>query len=473
MRSRQRRIITPGTTVIDRKERTTMVNTRNSKRKSPPARANNDAKEASAKRSRRNISDDEELGSDRPLILVPSREDDFNERTWWMVDLTPIGSSSSQGASALVKRCMRMHGWDEAKARKVLSSYRQFIALKKNLQDWNAEILSPCYLVDQMWHCHILDVVNYCHDMMLLCGHVVGHNPDGALDTAAKQKRDDTTRASLEEHFGSYDKEVWDYSPAPDAASENVNNVANQSEGAANEEESGAVSPGVITIHMKSGEGEEAKTLLIVQRNIRMETVFNTFAASKKVTPSSLTFSLSGESIDENKTLEELDLKDDDVIDCLPTTIELRLKFYNDREFTVKVKRNDKMEEVFNNIVKTKKGYPASIYEVNGNFIQRDSTPESMRLNDNDLIRCRFAPPNNGSITIRLKDDSGEETLYVLKRTSRMNVVFNAHADRKGMHLNNFLFMLDGENIGYDETPADLELEDGDMINCFLNRAGC
>jgi len=65
----------------------------------------------------------------------------------------------------------------------------------------------------EMWHCHILDVVNYCHDMMLLCGHVVGHNPDGALDYIAKQKRDDTTRASLIDHFGSYDEEVWAFSP--------------------------------------------------------------------------------------------------------------------------------------------------------------------------------------------------------------------------------------------------------------------
>mmetsp|Transcript_3732 Transcript_3732/g.7965 ORF Transcript_3732/g.7965 Transcript_3732/m.7965 type:complete len:459 (+) Transcript_3732:78-1454(+) len=454
----------------------------NSKRKSPPE--NDGAAEPSAKRSCHrsdDVANAESLAvaagaggsTDTPNIVTASRENAFDQKTWWMVDLTPIAGRSPQGASALVKRCMRTHGWDEAKARKVLDAYRQFMILKKELKDWDANILSPCYLVDQMWHCHILDVVNYCHDMMLLCGHLVGHNPDGALDYVAKQERDDTTRASLQDHFGSYDEEVWDYSP--DAASENVSNVANQSEaeGAANEEESGATSPGVITIHMKSGEGEEAKTMLIVQRTIRMETVFNTFAASKKVTPSSLTFTLNGESIDENKTLEELDLKDDDVIDCLPTTINLRLKFYNDREFTVKVKRTDKMEEVFNNIVKTKKGYPASIYEVNGNFIQRDSTPESMRLNDNDLIRCRFAPLNNGSITIRLKEDSGEETLYVLKRTSRMNVVFNAHADRKGICLQNFIFMLDGETIGDDETPADLELEDGDLFDCFLNRAGC
>lgn len=124
-------------------------------------------------------------------ILMTQRENDFNEKTWWMVDINPIGgeeTSSRQGATPLVKRCMRTHGWDEVKTRKVLNAYHQFITLKKEYEDWDAKILSPCNLVDQMWHCHILDVVNYCHDMMLLCGRVVGHVPDGALDYVAKQQ---------------------------------------------------------------------------------------------------------------------------------------------------------------------------------------------------------------------------------------------------------------------------------------------
>jgi len=192
----------------------------NSKRKSPPE--NEGATEPSAKRACHrsdDVANAESLAvavggsTDTPNVVTASRENAFDQKTWWMVDLTPIAGSSPQGASALVKRCMRTHGWDEVKARKVLDAYRQFMILKKELKDWDAEILSPCYLVDQMWHCHILDVVNYCHDMMLLCGHVVGHNPDGALDAAGKQKRDETTRASLQGHFGSYDEEVWAFSP--------------------------------------------------------------------------------------------------------------------------------------------------------------------------------------------------------------------------------------------------------------------
>lgn len=69
-----------------------------------------------------------------------------------------------------------------------------------------------------MWHQHILDVTNYVHDTILLCGHVVGHNPDGGaisensvLERAARRK---TTREALISRFGSsgFDYDVWDFS---------------------------------------------------------------------------------------------------------------------------------------------------------------------------------------------------------------------------------------------------------------------
>ena len=187
-------------------------------------------------------------------IVMPSREDDFNAKTWWMVDLNPVEESPLQGASALVKRCMRTYGWDEAKAHKVLAAYRQFLVLKKELKDWNAETLSPCHLVDQMWHCHILDVVNYYHDMMLLCGHVVGHNPDGALDYAAKQKRDEATLAALKDHFESYDEEVWSFA-AGDVGGKSEVSTAVKSEDNSTEVQNSAVS-GKMQIFVKAMTGK-------------------------------------------------------------------------------------------------------------------------------------------------------------------------------------------------------------------------
>mmetsp|Transcript_13777 Transcript_13777/g.20774 ORF Transcript_13777/g.20774 Transcript_13777/m.20774 type:complete len:378 (+) Transcript_13777:66-1199(+) len=289
----------------------------NSKRKSPPE--NEGAAEPSAKRSCHrsdDVANAESLAvaaggsTDTPNIVTTPREDAFNATTWWMVDLTPIGGSSPQGASALVKRCMRTHGWDEAKARKVLDAYRQFIILKKNLQDWDANILSPCYLVDQMWHCHILDVVNYYHDMMLLCGHVVGHNPEGALDSAGKQKRDDTTRASLIDHFGSYDEDVWDYSP--DAASE----TEGTEDSNYSESESGAHQDDPITIRVR---GQAGGVQFVVKRSTKIVKVFDAYAAKMGGDLSDLRFEFDGERIDfdpNDDTADSLGLEDDDEIDC-------------------------------------------------------------------------------------------------------------------------------------------------------------
>jgi len=393
-----------------------MANTGNTKRKSPPAKAGDDAANASAKRSHRDVSDDEALGGDHPHngVLVPPREDDFNEKTWWMVDLDPVEETSLQGASVLVKRCMRMHGWDEAKARKVLASYRQFITLKKNHQDWNAEKLSPCYLVDQMWHCHILDVVNYCHDMMLLCGHVVGHNPDGALDYASKKKRDETTRRLLRLDFGSYDEEIWNYSPDA-AATGNVKSIVNQSEGTAVQEEKSANSD-MITIHVEFFNDEEVGMI-----------VGNT---------------------------------------------------------DIKVKRTDRMEHVFNQYASTT-DFPVSTLRfklIYGDDIHSDSTPESLGLNDNDRIHCFFTPPHttppplydtNDTITIRLKDQNGEEVMFRVRKTTQMMKVFNAYVGRKGMFVEDFRFMIGGEMIDPTMSPADLDLFENDIIDCMLAQGGC
>ena len=162
-----------------------MVDNNNATTKS---KAPTNASSTASKRSKNNSGDavdrdDTSIvsGENSNDILIPSRADDFSNRTWWMVDMHKDDdeeSSTTQGATALVKRCMRVYNWSLEKTRKVLTAYRQFLTLKKEHKDWNATILSPSYLVDQMWHQHILDVVNYTHDMMLLCGHVVGHNPD-------------------------------------------------------------------------------------------------------------------------------------------------------------------------------------------------------------------------------------------------------------------------------------------------------
>ena len=140
-------------------------------------------------------------------VLVNDRINDFSAESWWMVDLESY--KGRQGATHLVRRCMVEYVWDGPKAKQVLKAYRQFLTLKKELQDWNATILSPSILVDMMWHMHVLDVINYVHDCIILCGRLVGYNPDGKLNPG----RIVFTKRALEERFGQdYDADVWTFS---------------------------------------------------------------------------------------------------------------------------------------------------------------------------------------------------------------------------------------------------------------------
>jgi small ubiquitin-related modifier len=225
-------------------------------------------------------------------VSVFSRPSDFNETTWYMIDLEHR-PRITQGATPLVARCMRVQHWDESKARKILKAYRQFLVLKKIKEDWNAEILSPSAEVDLMWHQHILDVVNYSHDCMLLCGHVIGHNPDGGLDASARSERRRVTQSALTEHFGA---EAVDN--IPPIVVETVRDPRD-----------------FIQICIRDQVGEE--TFFKSRLGVKMDVVFQVYAQRKGVQAASLRFLLDGERILDDQTPIMLELDDEDQIYCM------------------------------------------------------------------------------------------------------------------------------------------------------------
>lgn len=67
------------------------------------------------------------------------------------------------------------------------------------------------------------------------------------------------------------------------------------------------------------------------------------------------------------------------------------------------------------------------------------------------------------TITIRVKDQGGDETFFKVKKTTKMSKVFGAYAQRKGVAITSLRFLIDGERIDAAETPKSLELEDQDQ----------
>jgi hypothetical protein len=149
-----------------------------------------------------------------PETTSQKRGKESKIEVWWEVKRSnnPAEITPTRGATPIVERVMRVHGFSEGFAKRVLKGYRQFMELKSVMNDWNETKLSPSVPILQMWAQHLLDNLNYCEDCLLLFGRVIGHNPDGILDGQALRDRVQTTKIAFQARYGDdLDQEVWDF----------------------------------------------------------------------------------------------------------------------------------------------------------------------------------------------------------------------------------------------------------------------
>ncbi|KAJ9099718.1 hypothetical protein QFC20_005596 [Naganishia adeliensis] len=66
----------------------------------------------------------------------------------------------------------------------------------------------------------------------------------------------------------------------------------------------------------------------------------------------------------------------------------------------------------------------------------------------------------------------GNEVFFKIKRTTKLNKLKNAYADRVGKQVNSIRFFYDGRRVQDEDTPESLELEDGDAIEVQLEQVG-
>jgi hypothetical protein len=89
------------------------------------------------------------------------QQEDKEEAQWWKIHVDK--------ASTLINKCMKAYNWDKDTAKRVFASYRQFLVVKKEEEDWSVEPkLKPCWSVDRMWEEHT-DMEDYSFDMETLC----------------------------------------------------------------------------------------------------------------------------------------------------------------------------------------------------------------------------------------------------------------------------------------------------------------
>ncbi|KAK0209189.1 ubiquitin-related domain-containing protein [Desarmillaria ectypa] len=75
-------------------------------------------------------------------------------------------------------------------------------------------------------------------------------------------------------------------------------------------------------------------------------------------------------------------------------------------------------------------------------------------------------------ININIQTDDGTKITVLVRRDTKFSKVFQAAEKKFGKESGTFKFTYEGKRIQKDETPAEVDMEDGDTIDAHLGQVG-
>ncbi|KAL6196269.1 PREDICTED: small ubiquitin-related modifier 1 [Fragaria vesca subsp. vesca] len=75
-------------------------------------------------------------------------------------------------------------------------------------------------------------------------------------------------------------------------------------------------------------------------------------------------------------------------------------------------------------------------------------------------------------INLKVKSQDGNEVFFRIKRNTQLKKLMNAYCDRQSVDFNAIAFLFDGRRLRAEQTPDELEMEDGDEIDAMLHQTG-
>ncbi|KAK7305162.1 hypothetical protein VNO77_43062 [Canavalia gladiata] len=103
-------------------------------------------------------------------------------------------------------------------------------------------------------------------------------------------------------------------------------------------------------------------------------------------------------------------------------------------------------------------------------FDRRESWKMSGVTNNNEEDK---KPSEQGAhINLKVKGQDGNEVFFRIKRSTQLKKLMNAYCDRQSVDFNSIAFLFDGRRLRAEQTPDELEMEDGDEIDAMLHQTG-
>eukprot|EP00245_Coleochaete_scutata_P007834 TRINITY_DN23615_c0_g1_i1.p1 TRINITY_DN23615_c0_g1~~TRINITY_DN23615_c0_g1_i1.p1 ORF type:complete len:103 (+),score=36.30 TRINITY_DN23615_c0_g1_i1:102-410(+) len=81
-------------------------------------------------------------------------------------------------------------------------------------------------------------------------------------------------------------------------------------------------------------------------------------------------------------------------------------------------------------------------------------------------------PEGGNHINLKVKGQDGNEVFFRIKSTATFKKLMTAYCDRQSLDMNSIAFLFDGRRLRSEQTPEELEMEDGDEIDAMLHQQG-
>lgn len=75
-------------------------------------------------------------------------------------------------------------------------------------------------------------------------------------------------------------------------------------------------------------------------------------------------------------------------------------------------------------------------------------------------------------INIKVRDMDNNEVHFKVRPSTKFSKVFDAYCQRKALQPNAVRFLMDGERLRPDQTPEEMDMEDGDCIDAMMEQVG-
>merc|ERR1719353_2549779 len=75
-------------------------------------------------------------------------------------------------------------------------------------------------------------------------------------------------------------------------------------------------------------------------------------------------------------------------------------------------------------------------------------------------------------INIKVVGPANQEVHFRVKKTTALRKLMGAYCDRQGQDMSALEFLFDGDRIRPEQTPEELEMDDGDSIDAMVKQVG-